>query len=103
MATRDVRSYFISKKTEEKDSQDQFPQLVKTSGNPTVAEVSAINTKLKNSCKEKKNYQTDLLLKVKDKVGKYAHRYGTQTAIAHFCGKYQQYILKCTTVNNCKR
>ena len=38
--------------------------------------------------------------KVKDKVGKYAHRYGRETAIAHFRGKYQQYSLKRTPVSN---
>ena len=54
MATRDVRSYFISKKAEKKDSQVQIPQLVKTSDNVAVAEVSVINNELKNSCKEKK-------------------------------------------------
>ena len=41
--------------------------------------------------------------KVKDEVGKYTHRYGTQAAIAHFRGKYLQYTLKRTTVNNWKR
>ena len=85
MATRDVRSYFINKKAE---------------NNVTVAEVSAINTEIKNSCKEKKKYQIDLPSKVKNEVGPYAHRYGTQAAIAHFRGKYQQYTLKRTTVNN---
>ena len=50
--------------------------------------MSATNTELKNSCKEKKKYQIDLIPKVKDDVGKYAHRYGTQTS---------------TTVNNWKR
>ena len=54
MATRDVRLYFISKKADKKDSQVQIPQLVKTSDNVTVAEVSAINTELKKLCKEKK-------------------------------------------------
>ena len=54
MATRDIRSYFESKKAEKKDLQVQVPQLVKTSGNVTVAEVSAINTELKNSRKEEK-------------------------------------------------
>ena len=34
--------------------QVQIPQLVKTSGNVTVAEVSAIKTELKNSRKEEK-------------------------------------------------
>ena len=47
MATKDVGSYFISKKAE-KDSQVQVVWLVKTSGNVTVAEVFAINTELKN-------------------------------------------------------
>ena len=55
MATRDVRSYFISEKAEKKDSQVRIPKLVKTSYNVTVADVSAINTELKNSCKEWKN------------------------------------------------
>ena len=55
MATRDVCSYFISEKAEKKDSQVRIPQLVKTSYNVTVADVSAINTELKNSCKEWKN------------------------------------------------
>ena len=55
MATRGVRSYFISEKAEKKDSQVRIPQLVKTSYNVTVADVSAINTELKNSCKEWKN------------------------------------------------
>ena len=41
--------------------------------------------------------------KVKDEVGKYAHSYRTQAAIAYFRGKYQQYTLKRTTVNNWKR
>ena len=54
MATRDIRSYFKSKKAEKKDLQVQVPQLVKTCGNVTVAEVSAINTELKNSRKEEK-------------------------------------------------
>ena len=31
------------------------------------------------------------------------HRYGTQVVIAHFRGKYQQYTLKRTTINNWKR
>ena len=55
MARRDVCSYFISEKAEKKDSQVRIPQLVKTSYNVTVADVSAINTELKNSCKEWKN------------------------------------------------
>ena len=101
MTTKDVRSYCINKKAEKKDSQVQISRLVKTSDNVTVAEVSPINTELKNSCKEKK-YQIDLPSKVKDEVGKYAHRYGTQVATAHFRGKYQQYTLKRTTVNNWK-
>ena len=74
MATRDIRSYFESKKAEKKDLQVQVPQLVKTSGNVTVAEVSAINTELKNSRKEEKKYQVDLPSKVKGKVGKYPPR-----------------------------
>ena len=41
--------------------------------------------------------------KVRDEIGKYAHGYETQAAIAHFCGKYKQYTLKRTTVNNWKR
>ena len=41
--------------------------------------------------------------KVRDKIGKYAHEYETQAAIAHFCGKYKQHTLKRTTVNNWKR
>ena len=50
----------------------------------------AISTKLKRSCKkEKKKYQIDLPSKVKDEVDKYAYRYGTRAAVAHFCGKYQ--------------
>ena len=65
--------------------------------------MSAINTKLKNSCKEKKKYQIHLPSKVRDGVGKYAHRYGTQAAIVHFREKYQQHTLKRTTVNNWKR
>ena len=36
MATSDVHSHFISKKTEKKDSQVQIPQLVKTSDDVTV-------------------------------------------------------------------
>ena len=90
MATRDARSYVANKKAEKKDSQVQILQLVKTSNNGTVAEVSAINTELKNSCKEKKKYQIDLPSKVKDQVDKYAHRYGTQASTAQFRGKYQQ-------------
>ena len=42
MATKDVRLCFINKKAEKKDSQVQNPQLVKTSLNLAVAEVSAI-------------------------------------------------------------
>ena len=103
MAIRDVHLYSISKKAKKKGSQVQIPQLVKSSDNVTVAEVSAINTELKNSCKEKKKYQTDLPSKVKDEVVKYAHRYQTQVAVAHFCGKYQQDTIKRTTVNNWKR
>ena len=103
MATRDVRSCFIRKKAEKKESQVQVPQLVKTPYNVTVAEVSAINTELKNLCKEKKKYQIDLPSKVKYKVGKDAHRYGTQPSVTHFHGKYQKYTLKRTTVNNWKR
>ena len=56
MATRDACWYFVSKKAEKKDLQVQIPQLVKTSDNVAVAKVSAINTELKNSCKEKKKY-----------------------------------------------
>ena len=85
MATRDVRSYFITKKAQKKDSEDEIPQLVKTSDNVTIAEMSTINNELKNSCKEKKKYQTDLPSKVKDMTG----RCGTQAAIAYFRGKYQ--------------
>ena len=47
MATRDVCSYFISKKAEKKDSQVHIPQVVKISGNVIVAEVSAVNPELK--------------------------------------------------------
>ena len=43
-----------------------------------------------------------MLSKVKDEFGKHAHRYGTQIAIAHFRGKYQQFTLKRTAVNNWK-
>ena len=88
MTTRDIRSYFISKKAEKKDLQVQIPQLVKTTDNVTVAEVSAVNTELKNSCKEKKKYQIDLPSKVKDEVVKYTKRYGTQAAIAHLHRKH---------------
>ena len=52
MAARDAHSYFIRKKAEKKDSQVQIPQLVNTSDNVTVAEMSPINTEIKNSCKE---------------------------------------------------
>ena len=45
----DVRSYFISKEAEKKDSKVQIPQLVKTSDNAAVAEMFIINTELKNS------------------------------------------------------
>ena len=102
MATMDAHSYFISKKAEKEESQVQIPQLVKTSDNVTVTEVSPFNTKLKNLCKEKRKDHLDLPVKVKEEIGKYAHRYGTQAATAHFCGKYQQYTFKCTTVNNWK-
>ena len=51
MATRDAHSYFTRKKAEKKDSQVQIPQLVNTS-DVTVAEVSPINTEIKNSCNE---------------------------------------------------
>ena len=40
--------------------------------------------------------------KVRDEVGKYAHRYGTQAEITHFGEKYQKYTLKRTTVKNLK-
>ena len=83
MATKDLCSCFISKKVEKKDSQVQIPELVQTSDNVTVPEVSAINTELQNLCKEKKKHQIDWPSKVKDEVGKYAHRHGTQAAIGH--------------------
>ena len=102
MGKRDARSYFISKKAKKNESQVQISQLIKTSDNVTAAEVSTSNTKFKNLCKEKKKYLLDLLLKVKDEIGKYTYTYGTQAAIGHFRGKYQQYTLKCTTVNNWK-
>ena len=92
---------FYEKKAEKKDLQVQIPQLVKTS-DATVDEVSTINSVIKNSCKEKKKYQIDLPSKVKGKLGKYAHRYGTQVPIAYFCEKYQQYTFKRTTVSNWK-
>ena len=59
MVARDVRSYFISKKQRRRIHMFKF----------AVAEVSAINTELSNSCKEKKKYQTDLPSKVKNEVG----------------------------------
>ena len=70
--------------------------VVKISDNVTAAEVSAINTELKKLCKEKKKYQIGLPSKVKDEVGKYAHIYGTQAAIAQFRGKYQHCYRKRT-------
>ena len=54
MGKRDARSYFISKKAKKNESQVQISQLIKTSDNVTVAEVSTSNTKFKNLCKEKK-------------------------------------------------
>ena len=45
-----------ARKAEKKDSQVQIRQLVNTSDNVTVAEVSAINTELTNSYKEKKKF-----------------------------------------------
>ena len=68
MATRDICSYFKSKKAEKKDLQVQIPQLVKKSGNVTVAEVSAIKTELKNSRKEEKNIKLTCLQKSKAKL-----------------------------------
>ena len=70
ITTRNVRWYFISKRAEKKDSQVQIAQLVRTSDNVSVTEVSVINIELKNLYKEKKKYQIDLLSKVKDEVGK---------------------------------
>ena len=49
MTTKDVRSYFLSKKAEKKDSQVQVPQLVKISDNFTAA----INTELKKLMQRK--------------------------------------------------
>ena len=63
MATRDICSYFKSKKAEKKDLQVQIPQLVKTSGNVTVAEVSAVKTELKTSRKEEKKIPSWLAFK----------------------------------------
>ena len=91
-----------ARKAEKKDSQVQIRELVNTSDYVTVAEVSAINTELKNLYNEKKKYQFDLPSKIKVEVGKYAHRYGTQAEITHFGGKYQKYTLKRTTVKNLK-
>ena len=62
-STKDVHSYFVSTKAEKKNSQVQIPQLVQTSDNVTVAEVFAINNKLKNSCEEKKKKQIFCLRK----------------------------------------
>ena len=79
MAAKNVRSYFISKKAEKKDSQVQITQLVKTSDNVTVAEVSAmlLTPNQKIHAKKRKNTKLTCLRKSK-------------TKLAHFRGKYQQ-------------
>ena len=88
---------FYKHKSREKGLASLNPSVGKTSDNVTVAEVFAINNKLKNSCEEKNKKTNFLPSKVIDEVVKYAHRYGTQAAIAHFREKYQQYTLKHTS------
>ena len=68
MATRYVRSYFISKKAENKDLQVQIPQLVKISDNVTVAEVSAITPNLNIHKKKRKNTKLTYLQKSNTKL-----------------------------------
>ena len=62
--------------------------------------VPAINTELKNSCKEKKNTKLTCLRKSKTKL---VIQIWNTAAIVHFRGIYQRYTLKRTTVNNWKR
>ena len=47
MATRDLRSYFTSRKKEEKD------RYLRSTGNATAADVSAINAELGSFSKKK--------------------------------------------------
>ena len=57
MATRDLRSYFTSRKNKENKSQTGIPELVKATGNVTAADASAVNAELE-SFSEKKECNT---------------------------------------------
>ena len=110
MATRDLRSYFTSLSKDKKASHGSctsIPQLVKTTGNVTAADASAVNAELESFSKKKErqgsSYNTNIPSRIKEEVGKYAHTYGTQAAIKHFKSKYPHYTFLRTTINNWKR
>ena len=88
MATRDLRSYFTSVSKDKKayhGSCTSIPQLVKTTGNITAADASAVNAEMETFGKKKErqgsSYNTNIPSRIKEEVGKYAHTYGTQAAI----------------------
>ena len=51
MVTRDLRSYFTSQK-DKKKFQTDIPELVKATGNVTVADASAVNAELESFSKK---------------------------------------------------
>ena len=104
MATRDLRSYFMSKSKKKKNSHKGIPDLVKATGNVTTADVCAVNGELESFSQKNGRqcslYSINIPSRENEKVGKYVFSYGTQAAIEHFKSKYPQYIFVRTSINS---
>ena len=84
-----------------------IPELVKAIGNVTAADASAVNAELeifsKKIRKKDTSYNTSILTRVMEEVGKYVYSNGTKATINNFKCKYPQYDFFRTSNNNWKR
>ena len=99
---RDFRDFYktVAKKNNGKSDDKLQPFLSSASGGVNQAEISIVCNEIKSYTQPRKNYNTSVPERIKNKVGEYALIHGTKSALEKFGKKYPKYTFTRTSVDN---
>ena len=102
---RDFRDFYktVAKKNNGKSDDKLQPFLSSASGGVNQAEISIVSNEIKSYTQPRKNYNTSVPERIKNKVGEYALIHGTKSALEKFGKKYPKYTFTRTSVDNWKK
>ena len=102
---RDFRDFYktVAKNNNGKSDDKLQPFLSSASGGVNQAEISIVSNEIKSYTQPRKNYNTSVPERIKNKVGEYALIHGTKSALEKFGKKYPKYTFTRTSVDNWKK